>query len=207
MAERAMDETAEKIENMLAPERPRPLVPDGALLVLLVFDGLLLGAFGLMFTPLYTNGIPVPMGVVLSVLVLPWLVRQAGEIDVRPAVAGAPLTAWVVAVGVLGLLGPGGDAMLAGSWQSLVLLVGGIGAGLWGLRAVMEREYRERAFAGPRERRAGSEALAGRRRSAGAAPRARGTSDRAPEKQEGASKGPRARRSAAEADGRRRAGG
>jgi hypothetical protein len=60
-------------------------------------------------------------------------------------VAGAPLTAWVVAVGVLGLFGPGGDSMLLANWQSLALAVGGIGAGLWGLRSVMEREYRERA--------------------------------------------------------------
>jgi hypothetical protein len=146
MTERTVDESA---EDMLAPDRAQPLMPDGVLLVLLVVDGLLLGAFGLMFTPLYTNGIPVPMGVVLSVLVLPWLVRQAGEIDGRPAVAGAPLTAWVVAVGVLGLFGPGGDAMLLANWQSLALAVGGIGAGLWGLRAVMEQGYRERADGGP----------------------------------------------------------
>jgi hypothetical protein len=140
MTERIMDETVEQIP---VPE-PDPLVPDSALLVLLVVDGLLLGAFGLMFTPLYTNGIPVPMGIVLSVLVLPWLVRHAGEIDARPAVAGAPLTAWVVAVGMLGLLGPGGDAMLAANWQSLVLLASGLGTGLWALRGVMEREYQRR---------------------------------------------------------------
>lgn len=141
MTEKTMDETVEQIPT----SEPDPLVPDSALLVLLVVDGLLLGAFGLMFTPLYTNGIPVPMGIVLSVLVLPWLVRHAGEIDARPAVAGAPLTAWVVAVGVLGLLGPGGDAMLAANWQSLVLLVSGLGTGLWALRGVMEREYQRRA--------------------------------------------------------------
>jgi hypothetical protein len=141
MTEQVVDESAEKVE---VPAQQRPLVSDGALFVLLVVDGLLLGAFGLMFTPLYTNGIPVPMGIVLSVMVLPWLVRRAGEIDGRPAAAGAPLTAWVVAVGVLGLLGPGGDAMLAANWQSLVLLVGGIGSGLWALRAVIERGYRER---------------------------------------------------------------
>lgn len=139
MTERTVEDTAESI---LAEDRvPSHQLPDGVLLVLLVVDGLLLGGFGLMFTPLYTNGIPVPMGVVLSMLVLPWLVRQAGEIDGRPAVAGAPLTAWVVAVGVLGLFGPGGDAMLLPNWQSLALAVGGIGAGLWALRSVMEQEY------------------------------------------------------------------
>ncbi len=145
MTERTMGETA---ENVLAPEPARPLVPDAVLLVLLVADGLLLGAFGLMFTPLYTNGIPVPMGIVLSVLVLPWLVRQAGEIDSRPAVAGAPLVAWVVAVGVLGLFGPGGDSMLLANWLSLALAFFGIGSGLWALRAVLEREYRDRAAGG-----------------------------------------------------------
>jgi hypothetical protein len=50
-----------------------------------------------------------------------------------------------VAVGVLGLLGPGGDAMLLPDWQSLLLVVGGVGAGLWSLRAVLEQDYRERA--------------------------------------------------------------
>ncbi|GAA0899014.1 hypothetical protein [Pseudonocardia zijingensis] len=142
MSEPTVDETADFVED-----EDQPLLPDPVLLALLVVNGLLLGAFGLMFTPLYTNGIPVPMGVVLSVLLLPWLVRQAGEIDARPAVAGAPLTAWVLAVGVLGLFGPGGDSMLLANWQSLALAVGGIGAGLWGLRAVMERDYRDRVDA------------------------------------------------------------
>ena len=142
MSEKTVDETA---ENIMAPDRDQQFLPDGVLLVLLGVDGLLLGVFGLMFTPLYTNGIPVPMGIVLSVLVLPWLVRQAGEIDGRPAVAGAPLTAWVVAVGVLGLVGPGADSMLLANWQSLALAVGGIGAGLWGLRAVLEGDYQGRS--------------------------------------------------------------
>ncbi|MHA6629326.1 DUF6113 family protein [Pseudonocardia sichuanensis] len=142
MVERTAEDAGER---MLVPDAPEPLVPAGALLALLVVDGLLLGAFGLVFTPLYTNGIPVPMGAVLSMLLLPWLVRRAGEIDGRPAVASAPLTAWVVAVVVLGLFGPGGDAMLAANWQSLLLLVGGIGVGLWAVRAVLEQSYREQA--------------------------------------------------------------
>ena len=111
MAERTVDEAA---GDLLALGPTAPLVPDGALLVLLVVDGVLLGAFGLVFTPLYTDGIPVPMGSCCRSCVLPWLVRQAGEIDARPAVAGAPLTAWAVAVGVLGLVGPGGDVHAAG---------------------------------------------------------------------------------------------
>jgi hypothetical protein len=123
------------------PESDDPVVSDGALLGLLVLDGVLLGGFGLVFTPLYTNGVPVPMGAVLSILILPWLVLRAGEVDARPAAAGAPLTAWALTVGVLGLAGPGGDVLLPATWQSLLLLAGGLGAGLLTLRTVLNREY------------------------------------------------------------------
>jgi hypothetical protein len=119
-----------------------PVVSDGTLLGLLVLDGVLVGGLGLVFTPLYLGSVPVPLGVLLSVLILPWLVFRAGEIDARPSRAGAPLLAWVLTVGVLGLAGPGGDVMLPATWQSLLLAVGGIGAGLWALRSVLNSEYR-----------------------------------------------------------------
>jgi hypothetical protein len=109
-----------------------------ALLALLVLDGALLGAFGLAFTPLHHGPIPMPMGALLSMLVLPWLVARAGEVDPRPAVAGAPLVAWVLVVGVVGLAGPGGDVLLPATWQSLLLVVGGLAAGFWALRGVLD---------------------------------------------------------------------
>jgi len=46
-----------------------PVVSDGTLLGLLVLDGVLVGALGLVFPPLYLGGVPVPLGVLLSVLV------------------------------------------------------------------------------------------------------------------------------------------
>ena len=64
---------------------------DAGVLALLIVDGILTGAVGLAFTPLYLGAVPVPLGVVLSVLVLPWLVLRAGEIDRR--FAGAPVFA------------------------------------------------------------------------------------------------------------------
>jgi hypothetical protein len=101
-------------------------------IALLALDGVLVGAVGLAFTPLYVGAVPAPLGVLLSVLVLPWLVLRAGEIDRR--LAGVPIFAWFFTVAVLGLAGPGGDVLLPGTWQSLLLFVGGVGAGLWALR-------------------------------------------------------------------------
>jgi hypothetical protein len=139
------ERTSEQVDQEPAEEEPEAgwALPDGAAIALLVLDGALLGLFGLVFTPLYTNGIPVPMGAVLSVLVLPWLVARAGELNARPAVAGAPLIAWVATIAALVLFGPGGDEMLLVSWPALVL-VAALLAGLWALREAIERGYRER---------------------------------------------------------------
>ena len=106
-------------------------------LALLVVDGVLTGAVGLAFTPLYLGAVPAPLGVLLTVLVLPWLVLRAGEIDRR--FAGAPVLAWFATIAVLGLFGPGGDALLTTTWQSLLLVVGGVGAGLWALHRVRDQ--------------------------------------------------------------------
>lgn len=104
------------------------------LVALLAADGALLGAFGVAFTPLYVGAVPAPIGAALAVLVLPWLVLEAGDLDPRPSVAGAPLWAWLATVAALGLLGPGGDVLLPATWQSLLLVAGGLGAGLYTLR-------------------------------------------------------------------------
>ena len=137
------ERTSEQVSHEPADEEPKRAreLPNGVLIALLVLDGVLLGAFGLVFTPLYTNGIPVPMGAVLSLLVLPWLVARAGDIDPRPTVAAAPLTAWAATIAVLVPFGPGGDNMLLIGWPSLGL-VAALFAGLWSLRAAVERGYR-----------------------------------------------------------------
>jgi hypothetical protein len=120
------------VNGLVGDEVRRP-----GLLALLVFDGLLLGAIGLVLTPMYAGPVPAPVGAVLSIVALPWLVLRAGELDPRPGFAGAPLIAWLLAVGVLGLGGPGGDVLLPATWQSMLLVFGGLFAGLLALRRVL----------------------------------------------------------------------
>jgi hypothetical protein len=134
----------------MADERvPDPGVRSPGLFALLVVDGLLLGAIGLVLTPMYAGSVPTPVGAVLSIAVLPWLVLRAGELDPRPGVAGAPVIAWLLAVGVLGVGGPGGDVLLPATWQSLLLVFGGLFAGLLALRRVL---IGGTAWTGERER-------------------------------------------------------
>jgi hypothetical protein len=107
-------------------------------LALLTFDGALLGAFGVAFAQIHSGGVPIPMGVAFSVLILPWLVLRAGEIDPRPVAAGAPVIAWFLVVAALAVAGPGGDIMVPLNWQSGLLVLGGLGAGLIALRIVID---------------------------------------------------------------------
>lgn len=127
------------------PEDGEQRGPDAATplgLVLLTLNGALLGAFGVGFTPIFVGGVPVPMGVLFTVLILPWLVLRAGELDGRPGVAALPVVAWFLVVAVLAVVSPGGDVMVPLWWQSGALLVGGVAAGLWALRQVVVEEYR-----------------------------------------------------------------
>lgn len=111
-----------------------------ALTVLLAVISVLLVAFELMFQMLYIGPVPVPLGTVVVLVSLPWLVRvSATEISATAAGAAAPLVVWFVAMLLLGMLGPGGDVLLPVSWQSLLLLAAGAVAGLVAFRREAER--------------------------------------------------------------------
>nr|WP_255426319.1 hypothetical protein [Pseudonocardia sp. C8] len=93
----------------------------------------------MMFQMLYIGPVPVPVGTVVAVVSLPWLVHTTvTEISPTPAGAAAPLLVWFVSVLVLGMLGPGGDVLLPGTWQSLLLLLAGSAAGLHAFRRAVE---------------------------------------------------------------------
>ncbi|MHA6796581.1 hypothetical protein ACVGVM_24170 [Pseudonocardia bannensis] len=106
-------------------------------LALLSLDSAMLAALALMLQPSYIGWVPVPIGTVLVLLTMPWLVRRAAEQEASSGVAGAPVLVWIGVVGVLGFGGPGGDVLLPATWQSLLLIVSGLGSGLWTLRQVL----------------------------------------------------------------------
>ncbi|MBN9735842.1 MULTISPECIES: hypothetical protein [unclassified Pseudonocardia] len=106
---------------------------------LLVVISVLLAAFELMFQMLYIGPVPVPVGTVVVLVSLPWLVHTTvTEISPTTAGAAAPVLLWFASVLVLGMFGPGGDLLLPATWQSLLLLVAGAAAGVVAFRRAVE---------------------------------------------------------------------
>jgi hypothetical protein len=107
-------------------------------LATVVLAAVLLTALELLLQPLYIGPVPVPVGTVLVLLTMPWLIHAAADVSTATPVAASPLAAWVVVIGVLGFAGPGGDVVLPPTWQSFLLLVAGLLAGLLPLRRVVD---------------------------------------------------------------------
>lgn len=96
------------------------------ILVVLVLDAVLLAALELLYLPLQLGPVPLPAAILVAAVSTPWLVRSAARLVGPGALAGAPLVAWVGAVLVFGVAGPGGDVLLSDDWRSLLLLGAGI---------------------------------------------------------------------------------
>lgn len=103
-------------------------------MVVLVADAVILAILELAFLPLRFDGyllpyalggLPVPVSALVAALTTPWLVSVAGKVSPKLAVAAAPLLAWILAVAVFGMFGPGGDLVLVSDWRSLLLFACG----------------------------------------------------------------------------------
>jgi hypothetical protein len=90
----------------------------------LVVDAVVLAVLELAFLPLrfdgyvlpyILGGIPVPVSALVAALTTP----------TKLLVAAAPLIAWILAVAVFGMFGPGGDLVLISDWRSLLLFACG----------------------------------------------------------------------------------
>jgi hypothetical protein len=104
------------------------------MLAVLVVDAVVLALVELLFLPLrfdgyvlpnILGGVPVPVSALAAALTTPWLVSVAGRLSPKLLVAAAPLFAWIVAVAVFGMFGPGGDLVLVADWRSLLLFACG----------------------------------------------------------------------------------
>jgi hypothetical protein len=103
-------------------------------LAVLVVDAVVLAVVELLFVPLRLDGyllpnalggLPLPLTALVAALTTPWLVRVAGTLSPKLLVAAAPLIAWILAVAVFGMFGPGGDLVLIADWRSLLLFACG----------------------------------------------------------------------------------
>jgi hypothetical protein len=95
-------------------------------LLVLVLDAVALAAVELLFLPLRLGAVPFPITILLAAVSTPWLVRSAADLGGPRVAAAVPLMAWVLALGVLGVAGPGGDVLLPADWRSALLLAGGM---------------------------------------------------------------------------------
>lgn len=106
---------------------------DRLLYALLLFDSVVLAVVELLFLPLRFDGyllpdlggFPLPITAVVAGLTMPWLVSTANRLTDRLSIAVLPLLVWIVSLGVFGIAGPGGDAVLLQDWRSLLLLAAG----------------------------------------------------------------------------------
>lgn len=105
---------------------------DLVLLALITVDAVLLAALELFYLPLRLDGlilprlgdVVLPVSVLVAVVTTPLLVSAAARLGNR-RLGFVPLVAWVGALLVLGVTGPGGDTVLPTDWRTLLLLAGG----------------------------------------------------------------------------------
>jgi hypothetical protein len=105
---------------------------DGLQLGALVVDAIALALLEVFFLPLRFDGqllpnwgaVPFPVTVVVALATMPLLVSRAAGVSARLLVAGAPLWAWLVTIGVVGIVGPENMVLLQ-DWRTLLLLACG----------------------------------------------------------------------------------
>ncbi|HEY3610170.1 MAG TPA: hypothetical protein VGL06_21900 [Pseudonocardiaceae bacterium] len=105
---------------------------DGLQLGALVVDAIALALLEVFFLPLRFDGallpnwgaVPFPVTVIVALATMPLLVSRAAGVSARLLVAGAPLWAWLVTIGVVGIVGPENMVLLQ-DWRTLLLLACG----------------------------------------------------------------------------------
>ncbi|HEX4701693.1 MAG TPA: hypothetical protein VH352_06150 [Pseudonocardiaceae bacterium] len=106
---------------------------DWLVLTALVVDAIVLALLEVFFLPVRFDGrllprwgssTPFPITVVLALVTMPLLVSAAARVSARLLVAGGPLWAWLLTIGVVGFAGPENMVLLQ-DWRTLLLLACG----------------------------------------------------------------------------------
>jgi hypothetical protein len=91
----------------------------------LLLDAVLLAVIELLFLPLDLGGVQFPITAAVAAVTTPLLVSEAARLSPRRAVPAAPFVVWLITIFLLGVFGPGGDAVIGSDWRSLLLLCAG----------------------------------------------------------------------------------
>lgn len=97
-----------------------------ATLAVLIFDGFLCGILSVLFLPTYLGPVPFPVSALLAGIANVMLLFAARKVAEQPLTIASPLIAWIVAILVCMLGGPGGDVLLLADWRTALLLLGGL---------------------------------------------------------------------------------
>jgi hypothetical protein len=108
-------------------------------LVVLMCDAVALAVVELLYLPLRLGAVPFPITILLAAVSTPWLARSTAELGGPRMLAAVPILLWVLALGVLGVAGPGGDVLLGDDWRSTLLVAGGTIPAAMALGRVMAR--------------------------------------------------------------------
>ncbi|MGA9872079.1 MAG: hypothetical protein WBQ44_13165 [Rhodococcus sp. (in: high G+C Gram-positive bacteria)] len=97
-----------------------------ATLAVLIFDGFLCGILAVLFLPTYLGQVPLPVSALVAGVANVMLLFAARKVADKPLAVASPLIAWVFAVLVAMMGGPGNDVLLLADWRTALLLVGGL---------------------------------------------------------------------------------
>ncbi|WP_067893262.1 hypothetical protein [Nocardia vaccinii] len=112
-------------------QRPGFVLAGVALVLLLVFNGLLTFAVEVLYLPSYIGATPFPISAAFAAVINLVLVLGMGTVVSRPATMSLPVLAWLVGFVVCLTTGPGGDVILTDSWTTPLFLACGIVPAGW----------------------------------------------------------------------------
>lgn len=112
-------------------QRPGFVLAGVALVVLLVFNGLLTFTVEVLYLPTYIGATPFPISAAFAAVINLVLVLGMGTVVSRPATMSLPVLAWLLGFVVCLTTGPGGDVILTDSWTTPLFLACGIVPAGW----------------------------------------------------------------------------